>query len=340
MQRIRFVQVGNYSNSVLHNLKALLTRLQDGYDFTFDDDTIAVDTSMALADGSYSTKYLENLIRNYMHGKGFSERPIGITELLLPEDVVTSTVDRLAIISTNNWDSFCSHSLMKGIPYLLASILLDFHVTTEPHYETRGCPNDFCDKRPDINIGLERGEFCETCRRIMLSALETGKITQREVTAILRILDYVGGRKICFVLIPFQPNFGDPYEAIRKAVGSAGFSCRRADEIFETRSIIQIINELIGRAEVVVADLTGRNANVFYELGYAHALGKSTILITQNAEDVPFDLRHRQYVINQRDDLKRTLLRGESVRTSPEQRVPELVKKRSRIGATSSFREP
>jgi hypothetical protein len=309
MQRIRFVQIGNYSNTVLHNLTALLTRLQDGYYFTFDDDTLAVDTSKASADGSYSTKYLEDLIGNYMHAQGFTERPIGITDLPLPEELVTSSDNRLAIISTHKWESFCSHSIIKGIPYLLASALLDFHITTEPHYETRGCPNDFCDTRSDINIGLERGEFCDACRRIMHSALETGRITQREVTAILRILDYVGGRKICFVLIPFQSGFVGPYESIQAAVNRAGFLCRRADEIFETRSIIQIIYELIGRAEIIVADLTGRNANVFYELGYAHALGKSTILVTQDAEDVPFDLRHRQYVLYRQDDLQNSLER-------------------------------
>jgi nucleoside 2-deoxyribosyltransferase len=50
------------------------------------------------------------------------------------------------------------------------------------------------------------------------------------------------------------------------------------------------------RADLIVADLTGRNPNVFYELGYAHALGKRTLLLTQKIDDVPFDLRHRQLV--------------------------------------------
>jgi hypothetical protein len=47
---------------------------------------------------------------------------------------------------------------------------------------------------------------------------------------------------------------------------------------------------------VVVCDCTGRNPNVFYEIGIAHTLGREVILITQNAADIPFDLRHLRYV--------------------------------------------
>jgi len=47
----------------------------------------------------------------------------------------------------------------------------------------------------------------------------------------------------------------------------------------------------------VIADMTGRNPNVFYEVGYAHALGKTTILLTNNSDDIPFDLKHYPHII-------------------------------------------
>lgn len=50
------------------------------------------------------------------------------------------------------------------------------------------------------------------------------------------------------------------------------------------------------RADLIVADLTGRNPNVFYELGYADAVHKNTDLITQSIEDVPFDLRQKKMI--------------------------------------------
>jgi hypothetical protein len=47
----------------------------------------------------------------------------------------------------------------------------------------------------------------------------------------------------------------------------------------------------------LIAELTGKNANVFYELGLAHAMQKNVILITQRLEDVPFDLRHYRCLV-------------------------------------------
>jgi hypothetical protein len=48
---------------------------------------------------------------------------------------------------------------------------------------------------------------------------------------------------------------------------------------------------------VIISDMTGRNPNVFYETGYAHGLGKQVILITQQGEDIPFDLKHCPHII-------------------------------------------
>jgi nucleoside 2-deoxyribosyltransferase len=57
------------------------------------------------------------------------------------------------------------------------------------------------------------------------------------------------------------------------------------------------ILESIRKADVVLADLTGKNANVFYEVGICHALGKPVLLLAQSIEDVPFDLRHRRVLL-------------------------------------------
>jgi hypothetical protein len=59
---------------------------------------------------------------------------------------------------------------------------------------------------------------------------------------------------------------------------------------------MQDVVSLIDRSHLVIADCTGRNPNVFYEIGIAHTLGREVILITQNDADIPFDLRHLRYV--------------------------------------------
>ena len=97
---------------------------------------------------------------------------------------------------------------------------------------------------------------------------------------------------LCFLLMPFEEKRGPIYEDhIRVVVESEGLSCLRSDEIAGTNLITWDIWEKINRARLIIADLTGKNANVFYEVGLAHALGKEVILITQTIKDVPFDLR-------------------------------------------------
>ena len=98
----------------------------------------------------------------------------------------------------------------------------------------------------------------------------------------------------CFVMQPFAPPLGDYYEKIYKpAIEKTGLTPVRADaEIFGTGKIIDQVWEGINSAKVLVAELTSRNPNVFYELGLAHALNKPVVLVSAQEEDVPFDLQH------------------------------------------------
>ena len=58
----------------------------------------------------------------------------------------------------------------------------------------------------------------------------------------------------------------------------------------------------INAAKVLVAEMTTKNANVFYELGIAHALKKPIVLVSSNEEDVPFDLKHIRVIYNDKND--------------------------------------
>lgn len=98
----------------------------------------------------------------------------------------------------------------------------------------------------------------------------------------------------CFVMMPFADPIGGYYKSVYEpAVSKAGLRAVRADdEIFATGKVIDQIWTGITSAKVLVAELTGRNPNVFYELGLAHALQKPVVLVSSNQEDVPFDLQH------------------------------------------------
>lgn len=101
-----------------------------------------------------------------------------------------------------------------------------------------------------------------------------------------------------FVLMPFAEEFDDVYQfGIKRACENVGTYAERVDEqLFEGGITGRVYNQ-ISKADVIVADMTGRNANVFYEVGYAHALGKSVVLLSQDAADIPFDLKDYPHIV-------------------------------------------
>lgn len=101
----------------------------------------------------------------------------------------------------------------------------------------------------------------------------------------------------CFVVMPFDSLFEAQYtKVIRPAVQEAGLACVRGDEIYTQAAIVADIWNSLRAARIVVAELSGRNPNVMYEVGLAHAIGKPSILLTREQDDVPFDLRALRYL--------------------------------------------
>jgi hypothetical protein len=108
----------------------------------------------------------------------------------------------------------------------------------------------------------------------------------------------------CFVIMPFEEKISEVYTAaIKPAVESKDLRCVRADEVEESGNIVRSVVEYISKAKIIIADLTNRNPNVFYELGIAHSLGNNTIVIAQFADQVPFDVKPYQVIIYQ-DSMK------------------------------------
>lgn len=103
-------------------------------------------------------------------------------------------------------------------------------------------------------------------------------------------------RKLVSLMMPFDAGFAPVHTALRDTIVAEGFECQRADDIWINPHIVQDIVHLITTSRVVVCDLSGKNPNVFYEAGIAHTLGKEVILITQSADDVPFDLRAVRFI--------------------------------------------
>jgi nucleoside 2-deoxyribosyltransferase len=103
-----------------------------------------------------------------------------------------------------------------------------------------------------------------------------------------------------FVVMPFgHEDLQIVYEDYVKPTieDQCYLKCIRGDDMFGSEVIMEDILAAISNAEIVVADLTGQNANVFYEVGIAHATSKPVLLLAQSLADVPFDLRHRRVLM-------------------------------------------
>lgn len=118
------------------------------------------------------------------------------------------------------------------------------------------------------------------------------------------------------VMMPFEKEFGPVYKVIRGACKAQRMKTRRVDEIYKPTKIMDDVFQTIVQSQLVICDLTNRNANVLYETGLAHALNQDVILIARNMDDIPFDLqqfRVIEYLPNRKgltklaEDLQQTI---------------------------------
>ena len=132
----------------------------------------------------------------------------------------------------------------------------------------------------------------------------------------------------CFVLMPFSKQFTIVWDTIQRALRGL-MVCKRADDLPLGHPILERILNGIRGSELIIADLTGRNANVFYELGIAHVQTKSVLLLAQSISDVPFDLRSlhcKEYSITSNAGLKHLAITVRQAAEHARQRsVPEML---------------
>ena len=110
---------------------------------------------------------------------------------------------------------------------------------------------------------------------------------------------------LVFVLMPFTEDWSDyiwnkQIKHIVQGIEGASLVCKRADDLFG-HDVMEDIYESIVTASIIIADITNKNANVFYELGIAHSFGKDVILLSQGTEHIPFDLNRYRHCIYSND---------------------------------------
>ncbi|MBO6660613.1 MAG: hypothetical protein JJ909_00275 [Roseivirga sp.] len=126
----------------------------------------------------------------------------------------------------------------------------------------------------------------------------------------------------CFVVMPFNSLYQTQYEKIIKpSLEELNIKCIRGDEIYSKQRIVDDIWKSIRNCRFVLAELSGKNPNVMYEVGLAHAIGKPVIIITRNSDDVPFDLKALRYLFYDTNDP----FWGENLKTGIQNLVQKVI---------------
>ena len=112
-----------------------------------------------------------------------------------------------------------------------------------------------------------------------------------------------------FVMMPFDTSFDDVYSLIQRVVAqvNADVTVRRLDEVLNAGSITDDLIAEIESAALCIADLTGANPNVMWEVGYAAAKLKPVIGLCQKGDRLPFDIHDVRTLFYERSSLARSL---------------------------------
>lgn len=126
----------------------------------------------------------------------------------------------------------------------------------------------------------------------MLRRGQIGALLQGNTGCAIRSVTVTEDSPMCFAVMQFTEEFNVLYKDVIKPVcESYGYKVIRGDDFYTSGQIMEDVTQSIRSAALIIADVTPDNANVFYEVGYAHAIGKPTILLSdRRRERLPFDI--------------------------------------------------
>lgn len=248
---------------------------------------------------SLSDPDFENIRRVVRSRLGAFERMAYVVQFDVPDDQVEDALSKhIHIISLDS-------SRPGGRDAELADLFrgIQTQLDTKAGVVLRG-------SRPDL--------FEEIDSEMVQTAVES-----RDQAAILEMTS-----RLTFVMMPFSKRFDEVYRlAIAPAASDNGLTALRADEIAGTGFVLEQIRTAIQQSRICIADLTGSNANVLYEVGYAQALGKPLVLMATEGAQLPFDIAHLRVIMYGSDfDVARDMLSRAIVLALSDERLKEAVR--------------
>lgn len=320
---VELFQIGELAERArIYNAVVLANKTQKEFNFIFGDHRYPLLENYKLKNGGYN---IDEAIPAKMRAGGAEKPVIFVTSQPYsdkdsendPEGFYFSQLagkDKFGVLSTYLWTSLQqTRPIQPYFLFYLACVAFDLCADLSMHEETRGCPFDYCDNPSDIDQSMQSGALCAECSHQLNGVIKRGgrRILQQAAAA-ERLLNRAVNKKQAFVAMPFLHDLEPVLETIKNALSEHGWRVVRADEIYHPRNILDVITYLILSSDLIIADVTGKNPNVFYELGWAFAMNQDVILLTQDHE-IPFDVQSERaikYTSTDLEQLARLLLRA------------------------------
>jgi hypothetical protein len=233
---------------------------------------------------SYLTQFFHNIDLDYRHDSAITRKWW-----------VQSVLEKL----NNDTGTYPSEDMTRVITHLLdpvefksSSYFTDYNKAVEVMNEllrNQGLHIEVDEPSGNVFLKSWKGEFISTA----IPRTKADKVITF-CPIVFNVPDSEVKYNLVSVMMPFLMEFQDVYTTIKSSCHSTNLECNRVDDIWKNSVIIQDIFDLIYSSSIVIADLSGRNPNVLYEVGIAHTLGKHVIPIVQNIDDIPYDLRHHR----------------------------------------------
>jgi len=230
-------------------------------------------------------------------------KPTDLAKQILRPQSPTDTIDgyRQAIMNAPDISEVYQHYRGENLPddqFLRNTVVETYGVPPESYAEFKQVFLESLETAELIAKSGDKIRVIDASGSEAASASASNRLKKLERSA------NIGANESCFVMQPFAAPLGEYYDKIyRPAIEKAGLVPVRADaDIFATGKVMDQVWRGINAAKVLVAELTTKNPNVYYELGLAHAMHKPVVLVSANEDDVPFDLQHIRVIYYDKSD--------------------------------------
>jgi hypothetical protein len=242
--------------------------------------------------------------------KSLSRNPLGIISLFIV------LIYAFAVLLVGMSDKLAENERMPLIWFLVIFpfvVILIFSWLVSRHYEKLYAPKDYSDDKYFLS-GLGQNfekQLIKVNESIALhnNVENISKIISKQKKGIKKN-NIVIEKDLVFYLTPFDEQYRNTMKIVKDVCDEKGYRCLRGDEEIVKGDLLLHIIELLKKARIIIVNIDGRNLNVFYELGMAHALEKEVYLVAKDMKGVPFDLYSQRIIIwNETSELKEQLIR-------------------------------